>query len=189
MSNIPSSRPGGGPRIADMRARWGWFVARGVALLVIGFIAFIDLFAATLASIYYIGAMMLVGGIVQIAHAFHVRTWGNFWFWLISGVLYALAGIAFFVNPLLASAFLTLLLGIGLVIAGVFRSWAGFEARPAPGWGWILATGLITLLTGIVIIIHWPVNSLFILGMLLAIDLGFQGWAFIAFGFMLKPKA
>jgi uncharacterized membrane protein HdeD (DUF308 family) len=33
---------------------------------------------------------------------------------------------------------------------------------------------------------QWPVNSLFILGLFLAIDLIFQGWSFIAFGLGIK---
>ena len=50
----------------------------------------------------------------------------------------------------------------------------------------MVAGGVITLLAGIVIAIGWPVNSLWILGMFLAIDLIFQGWSFVAFGLALR---
>lgn len=48
------------------------------------------------------------------------------------------------------------------------------------GSGWIIFGGVITALAGLVIALGWPVNSLWILGLFLAIDLTMQGWALIA---------
>ncbi|RUV11409.1 HdeD family acid-resistance protein, partial [Mesorhizobium sp. M5C.F.Ca.IN.020.32.2.1] len=39
---------------------------------------------------------------------------------------------------------------------------------------------------GLVIAMGWPVNSVWVLGLFLAVDLIFQGWAFIAVGLALK---
>ncbi|ALA19296.1 MULTISPECIES: HdeD family acid-resistance protein [unclassified Chelatococcus] len=175
-----------GMAVGEVRAKWGWFVALGVGLLVFGGIAFAHLFVATVATVYYVGALMLVGGIIEIVHAFGVKTWGRFFYWLASGLIYAVAGFFAFYNPLLASGVLTLLLAVSLIVAGLIRMWVGFNARPEKGWGWIVAAGLLTLLTGLIIAAGWPVNSLWVLGLLLAIDLIFQGWAFIAFGLALK---
>ena len=172
--------------IGQTRAKWGWFVALGVVLLIFGGIAFGNLFIATVASVYLVGWMMLFAGVVEIIHAFGVKTWGRFFYWLLSGLLYALAGFFAFYNPLLASAVLTFLLAIALIAAGVLRLWVAYQQRAAKGSGWILAAGIVTVLAGLVIAIGWPVNSLWILGMFLAIDLIFQGWTFIAFGLALK---
>jgi uncharacterized membrane protein HdeD (DUF308 family) len=49
-----------------------------------------------------------------------------------------------------------------------------------------LASGVITLLAGLGVVIGWPVNTLWLLGLVLAIDLTFQGVAAIAFGLALK---
>jgi uncharacterized membrane protein HdeD (DUF308 family) len=115
-----------------------------------------------------------------------VQTWGRFFLWLASGLLYALAGIFAFYNPILASAVLTFLLAISLVASGVLRAWVGYQNWDQKGSGWIVTAGIITILAGIVIAIGWPVNSLQILGLFLAVDLIFQGWSFIAFGLALK---
>jgi uncharacterized membrane protein HdeD (DUF308 family) len=167
---------------SDLHAKWGWFVALGVLLVIFSFIAFANLFAATVVSVFYVGMLMLVGGIVYLTHAFQVRGWDQILSWALSGVLYTLAGIFAFVNPVLASAAFTLLLAVALVIAGVFRIWIGRQLRPLRGWGWILFGGIVTMLAGFVIALGWPVNSLWILGLFLAIDLFFQGWTLIAFG-------
>lgn len=172
--------------IGPMRAKWGWFVALGVLLLVFGGIAFGNLFVATVASVYVIGWLMLMAGIVEIIHGFGVKTWGRFFYWLLSGLLYAVAGFFAFYNPLLASTVLTFLLAVALIASGLLRVWVGYQHREQKGSGWIITAGVVTALAGVIIAIGWPVNSIWVLGLFLAIDLVFQGWTFIAFGLALK---
>jgi uncharacterized membrane protein HdeD (DUF308 family) len=174
------------PVNTEIRSKWGWFVALGVALLVLGFLAFGNLIAATVASVLYVGVLMAFGAIAQIVHAFQVKNWGGFFFWLLSGLLYGVAGVFAWLNPVLAAATLTLLLAIALILSGILRIWWSFQLKPEVGWGWVLASGIITLLAGIIFVLGWPVNSLWLLGMVLAIDLTFQGIAAIAFGLTLK---
>jgi uncharacterized membrane protein HdeD (DUF308 family) len=177
MASVLYSAPG-----SALRGKWGWFVALGVLLLICSLLAFANEFLATVVSVYYIGMLMLFGGIVHLVHAFQVKGWGHSLFWAGSGVLYALAGMLAFVNPLLVSAVLTLMLAIALIVAGIFRTWVGIRLRPMKGWGWIPVGGIVTALAGLVIAIGWPVNSLWVLGLFLAIDLCIQGWTLIAFG-------
>jgi uncharacterized membrane protein HdeD (DUF308 family) len=44
----------------------------------------------------------------------------------------------------------------------------------------------VTALAGVVFLLGWPVNSLWLLGLFLAFDLAMQGWALIAFGLALR---
>jgi uncharacterized membrane protein HdeD (DUF308 family) len=177
-NGMPSSPP--------LQSKWGWFVALGVLLLVCGVIALGNLLLATVVSVYYVGMLMLLGGIVYLVHAFQMRGWDHILFWVLSGLLYVIAGIFAFINPILTSAALTLFLAVALVIAGIFRLWVGLRAKPMKGWGWIVASGVITALAGFVIALGWPVNSLWVLGLFLAVDLIVQGWTMIAFGFGLR---
>jgi uncharacterized membrane protein HdeD (DUF308 family) len=179
----------GGRPISELRAKWGWFVALGVLMLIAGALALANLFLATVVSVYYVGALMLAGGAFQIIHAFGVKSWGRFIWWLASGLLYAAAGVVAFVNPILASLVLTLLLAAALVAAGVMRIMVALEQRSEPNWGWILATGVVTALAGLVIALRWPVNSLFILGIFLGVDLIFQGATWTSVGLALKRRA
>lgn len=175
-----------GSHIGELRSKWGWFVALGVLMLIAGGIAFANLFLATVVSVYLIGAMMMVAGAFQIVHAFGVKDWGGFAWWLLSGILYTAAGAIAFINPILASSVMTLLLAGALLAAGLIRVWMGFASRDTPNWGWIVAAGVVTALAGVIIAIGWPINSLFVLGIFLAFDLIFQGWGYIAFGLALK---
>ncbi|MCB4771127.1 HdeD family acid-resistance protein [Ancylobacter sp. Lp-2] len=175
----------------ELRAKWGWFVALGVILIVAGAIALgssYGLVVGTLISVYYIGAMMVVAGIAQIFHAFAVKGWGGFFFWLLDGLLYLVAGVIAFTNPDLAAAVLTLLLGISLIVGGLFRLVAAFKLRPAAGWGWILFSAIIAILLGIEITVQWPINSMWILGLFLGVDLIFNGFTVLMLGLGLKKK-
>ncbi|MEP9371200.1 HdeD family acid-resistance protein [Mesorhizobium sp. KR1-2] len=175
--------------IHETRTKWGWFVFLGILLLIFGGIAFGNLVVATVASVYLVGTLMLIGGIVEIIHSFGVKTWGGFFLWLLSGLLYAIAGFLAFYNPLLVSVALTFLLAVSLIASGLLRLWIGIRDRSASGWGWIVAAGIVTILVGLIIASGWPVNSLWVLGLFLAIDLIFQGWTFIAFGITLRSAA
>ena len=107
--------------------------------------------------------------------------------WLILGLLYIAAGVLTFRNPVLATAFLTLLLAASLIVAGLVRTVAGFRLRPIKGWGWVIASGALTVIIGFVIGAGWPVNSRWVLGLFLGIDLVFAGVAYIVFGIDIKP--
>lgn len=175
-----------GPLRHDARSKWGWFVALGIVFVVLGSLAFGNLLVATAASVFYIGALMIVGAAANIIHAFQVKSWTSFSGWLLSGLLYGAAGITAFSNPLLAASVLTLILAYALIISGLLRIWSSTQMRAHAGWGWVTASGFVTLLAGVVFVMGWPINTLWLLGMLLAIDLTFQGFITLALGLTLR---
>lgn len=166
---------------ANIRDKWGWFLVLGIAFLALGAIAAGNLIYAMVAAVLYVGALMTCAGIAQLLHAMRVRSWGGSLLWLASGLFYAAAGMAAFINPMLASITLTLLLAVLTIAAGLVRLLLGFRARPAKGWGWIVASGAVTTFAGLAFVIGWPVNSVWLLGLFLAIDLMFQGLTLIGF--------
>jgi uncharacterized membrane protein HdeD (DUF308 family) len=167
-------------------AGWGWFVALGAIFLVLSVLAIGNLLAATVASVLLVGILMLIGGVAQLVEAFQVRRWGSLFLLLLSGVLYTVAGMLAFMNPTLAAAALTLFLAIALVVSGALRTWWGFTLRAVPGRGWIVASGIVSIIAGIVFYAMWPQNALWLPGLVLAVDLGLQGMLLTAFGLALK---
>src|SRR5690606_2798093 len=79
--------------LAELGARWGWFVALGIVLLVLSIMPLGHILAATLVSVIFIAVLMLIGGIGQLIHAWRVKQLAGFLFWPDSGLLYAAAGI------------------------------------------------------------------------------------------------
>jgi uncharacterized membrane protein HdeD (DUF308 family) len=187
MTNAASAL-GLGPRagLAPLRAKWGWIVALGVVYLVAGVIALGSVMMATVASVLIVGVMMVIAGIAEVIHAFQIKTWGRFLFWLALGILYIIAGFVAWDNPLLTAIWLTLILGAALVASGIMRIFLAFNMQHGSPWMWVVGSGVITLLIGLIILAHWPVSSLYTLGIFLGIDLVFAGASWIGLGLGLR---
>ena len=182
-----TSHPSGlGSGITALHAKWGWIVALGVVYLIAGFVALGSMVMATVASVIVVGAMMIVAGVAEIIGAFQLKSWGKFLIWALLGVLYVVAGFLTFENPLLAAVLLTLFLGAALIASGVVRLFLAFSMKRESPWVWVALSGAITLLLGLLIVARWPVNSVYILGLFLGIDLVMAGVGWISLGFSLR---
>ena len=181
------------PNLAEglkvLRAKWGWIVALGVVFLIAGFIAVGSAVAATASAVMIIGIMMIMGGVAEIVAAFSVKGWGKFAVWMLLGLLYVGAGFIAIMNPFAAATILTLMLGAALVAGGVLRIFLAFSMKSAgKPWGWVVVSGLVTLLLGVMIIAQWPASSFFVLGIFLGIDLIFIGSGWVTMGLALKNR-
>ncbi|QHO73479.1 hypothetical protein ACH79_13270 [Bradyrhizobium sp. CCBAU 051011] len=175
-----------GSDTAPLRAKWGWIVALGVVYLLAGFIALGSVAMATVVSVFVVGVMMIIAGVAEVISAFQIKSWGKFLLWVLLGVLYIIGGFVTFQNPLLAAVLLTLVLGASLVVSGIMRIVLAFSMKRETPWIWVALSGVITLLLGLLILARWPVSSLYILGLFLAIDLIMAGAGWIGLGFGLR---
>lgn len=174
---------------APLRTKSGWIIALGVVYVIAGLVALSSVVFATKVTVIVVGIMMLISGIAEVINSFQFKSWGKFLIWLLLGALYIVAGLLTFENPLLAAAALTLLLGVALVVSGVMRLILAFSMRAGMAWTWVVLSGVVTLLLGLIILVHWPVSSLFALGVLLGVDLVIIGIGWIFAGFGLKSHA
>ena len=187
MTNLSNTMPS--PHAQDtapLRSGSGWIIALGVVYVIAGFIALGSIMLATVASVLIVGVMMIIAGVAEVFNAFQIKTWGKFLVWALLGVLYIVAGFITFENPIFAAAILTLLLGASLVASGLVRLFLAFSMKRESPWIWVALSAAITLLLGLVILAHWPVNSVYILGLFLGIDLIFAGASWIGLGFGLR---
>jgi uncharacterized membrane protein HdeD (DUF308 family) len=175
--------------VAPLRAKSGWIIALGVAFVIAGLIALGSVVMATVASVFIVGVMMMIAGVAEVINAFQFKSWGRFLLWVSLGVLYIVAGFVTLENPLLAAAVLTLVLGAVLVASGIMRIVLAFSMRKEKPSVWVALSGFITLLLGLLILSHWPVSGLYILGVFLGVDLLFAGAGWIAVGTGLRRRS
>ena len=177
-----------GSGIAALHAKWGWIVALGVVYLITGFIALGSMMMATVASVLVVGVMMIIAGVTEVIGAFQMKSWGKFLIWALLGVLYIVACFLTFENPLFAAVLLTLFLGASLLASGAVRLFLAFSMKRESPWVWVALSAVITLLLGLLILARWPVNSVYILGLFLGIDLIMAGAGWISVGLGLKAR-
>ncbi len=119
--------------IAGRHEGGGWAIAGGVLAVIMGIVVLAWPAATSLAVLYIIAAWAIISGVADIIGAFAGGISGGRRVWLvILGLIGIAVGIYFFVHPV--SGVLTLLwvVGIYLVVLGVFRIVAGFITPPRP---------------------------------------------------------
>ena len=167
------------PEWGDLAHNWGWLLAQGILLVVLGTIGLGMTIWLTLASVFIFGVFLVIGGGVQIFQTFKCRGWRSIlWHGLIA-VFYVLAGFSIMADPLAASTLFTLLLAGALVGIGVMRLVIAFQMRGAKNWFWPLIGGIAAIFLGLMILARWPVSGLWVIGLFVAIEMIFGGWAYI----------
>jgi uncharacterized membrane protein HdeD (DUF308 family) len=188
-SNVGTSAHSPGESIERLRGKWAAITAFGVLLVVLGFAALVFSLVATIVTVTLNGVLFLIAGGAEIGIGMHSREWGRFFLWVIGGLVYIAAGVLCIVNPILASTVLTLFLGAGLIAAGVVRAYLATQLPADHPRALVFLAAAVTILLGLIIVIHWPLDSVYVLGTLLGVDLLFHGVGWASFGMGLQARA
>lgn len=167
----------GDPILGDLdavRRNWRWVLASGLVFVSLGSMAFGYSVLVTLASVFVLGWALVFGGIFQAIHAFKVSQWSGFLLELLLAILYVVVGLVMVAHPEAGALSVTLLLAAFFLVGGLSRIFASTILRP-PGRAWLLLSGVVTLLLGILIWAEWPASGLWVIGTFVAIDMVFSG--------------
>jgi len=187
MSNVGAAAPLSVDEATErLQAKWAAIAGFGALLVILGLAALLFSLVATVATVILNGVLFLVAGGAEIGIGMHSRTWGRFFLWLVGGLLYLAAGFLCIVNPVLASAALTLLLGASFVAAGAARLYLTVLLPAGPSKAFVFLSAALTSALGLIIVTHWPSDSLHVIGVLLGVDLLFHGVAWASFGLGLR---
>ncbi len=164
---------------AHIAEKWGWFLALGIVLILVGIAAICFPLVSTIAAKIFLGWLFLIGGVFMIIHAFSAQGWGGFLWSLLIGVLYLIAGgyLAFF--PLTGLLTLAILLAILFAAEGIMEIIMAYRVHPSEGWGWLLLSGIAALAVGVLIFLGLPSSATWALGLLVGINLLFSGWSYV----------
>jgi uncharacterized membrane protein HdeD (DUF308 family) len=166
--------------VAHLRRHWGWFLALGIAMVILGTIAigWACLTTITIAATWVFGVVLLAGGFAEVVGAFSARKWSGMLVHLLVGVLYAVTGFMIVDAPGESAILLTRIIAIFLIVGGIFRMLSAIIHRYV-GRGWIFFNGIITFLLGVMIYKGWPESGLWFIGLYLGIDMILNGWTWI----------
>jgi uncharacterized membrane protein HdeD (DUF308 family) len=161
----------------------GWAIALGILMIVLGIVAITSPFVASIAIEIVLGWLFIIGGVLQAIYAFqHNRNGTSLALKLILGMLSLFIGILLLTNPLAGVVSLTLAIGIFFFVDGVFRVILAFQLKPSFRWGWVLVSGILMIILGILIWSQWPFNAVWVLGLLVGVGLLANGIAIVIYG-------
>ena len=158
---------------------WGWLLALGILMIILGVVAMAAPVVATIAIQVMLGWLLVISGIAEGIHAFMVKEWRGFLLELLSAVLYLGVGLLLLVDPLKGALALTLILAVFLLVEGIFKIITALRVRDHRGWGWLLASGIVSVVLGVLIWAQWPASGLWVIGLLVGIQLLFTGWSLV----------
>jgi len=153
----------------------GWSIALGVLMIVLGFIAIMAPWEAGIAIVLIVGWTVIFSGGAQLLYAFRTHSGGRAVLEALLGLIYIIAGIYVLLHPVGGLLALTLLLASFLLVYGVVALVLAFRMRPQKGWGWVLVDAIVTILLGILIWIHWPLNTEWVVGTLVGLSIIISG--------------
>lgn len=158
-----------------LRDSANWYVALGIAMMILGIFAVANPMFATLTANLVLGWIFLLAGVIKLIHSFKTRAAGPFVIKVLISFVYIFLGIFLFKNPFVGAVPLTLLVGIFLFLDGAFRVIAAFQVKPLPGWGWTLFNGMVTIILSILIWSEWPFNAPWVIGLLVGVRMFING--------------
>lgn len=100
---------------------------------------------------------------------------------LIEGIVLFVLGLAAILLPQFASLAITVVLGWLFLIGGIIGLWTTIMMRGMPGYWWSLASGIVTVLAGL-LLIGWPISGVLSLTYILTAFLIADGVLTILFG-------
>ena len=148
----------------------GWSIVLGILMIVAGMCAIASPLFAGVLIVYIVAWTAIFNGGAQIVYGFRAHSGGRMVLELLLGLLYIVAGVFILMHPGGGLLALTLVIACFLLIYGIFALVLAFQLRPHAGWGWVLFDGIITILLGLMIWAHWPVNSEWVVGTLVGIS-------------------
>jgi uncharacterized membrane protein HdeD (DUF308 family) len=169
----------------DIVQYWGWFLAFGIGLVVLGVAAVARAITATVVSMLFFGWLLLIASGIEVVQAFMVGHWAGFFVHLLAAILFGVTGLLLVTRPLVSAEVATVFMAMFFIVGGLFQLIGSFVFT-LPSWGWQALDGAITLLLGLLVLAQWPFSGLWVIGLFVGIDLIFYGFAWIALALGLR---
>ena len=164
----------------------GALIGLGILFIILGMIGIAGQTLFSFVSINVLGIFLFAGGILQAVHAFKSTGWKSVSIQLVFAVLYIGAAIYVWAFPIPALEAITLWLAAIFFLTGFLRLIAAFQHRHFGEWFWLALSAAISILMGVLIMNNFPSASLWLPGLLIAIELLLQGWTLLFLGFAAK---
>lgn len=115
----------------------------------------------------------------------NVKYW---WLYLLNGIIFLIAGFVVFSNPFSSYVLLSIFFSVTLFVTGIFEiAFAVSNRQGHVGWGWSLASGIVDLVIGFILMLY-PSVSMAVIPLFLAFWFMFKGISLIGFSIQLHTE-
>jgi len=169
----------------ELVQHWGWYLAFGIGLILLGVAAIARSVAATVVSMVFFGWLLAMASGIEIIQALIVGRWAGFFLHLLAAILFGVVGFLFIARPLAGAEVVTVLMASFFLVGGLFQV-LGTVLTFLPGYGWHILDGAISMILGVLVLRQWPASGLWVIGLFVGINLIFYGVAWTALALSLR---
>jgi len=164
----------------QVRKSWGWFLACGILLTILGVVCIGKAQTATTFSILALGWVLAFSGALWFINSFYAFSWHGFFLYVLNAIIRGVTGYLLIRHPDAGAQGVTMLLAALFIVGGLFRG-IGASVIQFSRWGWTVFSGLVSFALGVYLLSTWPSASTYFLGVVIGVDLIFDGSALAGF--------
>ena len=161
----------------------------GILALVLGIVAVIYPAGFGKISVSVIGVFFVIGGILRLTFAIVSVSMGSLLMRYLYGILMILAGVWIIMNPDMGLEALTLVMAVYFIIDGITGIVYSFSLMPIGGGLYLLISGVVGVVLGVLIFTKWPESSNYALGIYLGVKLIVDGLMLALTGHAVRKSA
>jgi len=160
----------------------------GIVAIVLGMLAMLSPGVTGLSIVLVLGGLVAACGVLRVIWAFQSGSLARGLWMFAIGALTLLCGLSLIANPLFGAGVLTVLLAVYFFLDGVSEIASGV-GRLGSGGGWLLFSGIVSIVLGAMIWAQFPLSGAWAMGTLLGIKLFFVGLTMITGGSAVRTLA
>jgi uncharacterized membrane protein HdeD (DUF308 family) len=161
--------------MADVHKATTWSIVLSVLMILAGVLAIALPSVAGVGITFVVAWLLIFSGALHFVYAWRAGNASAVVWEILLGILYGAIGFYMLTRPVVGLASLTFAIAAYLFIEGVLETFLSFQLRPAPGSGWLLFDGVVTLVLAVMIWSTWPTSASWVVGTLVGISMLFSG--------------
>lgn len=167
----------------------GWSFAAAVLFILSGMFAIIEPAVAGLGVTLLVGWLLIFAGVTHFIAAFKGAGAKRAILQVLAAIVYLVGGLYCLTHPFLAIRTLTVLLAAVIIAGGMLEIVSYFRLKSEGTSLWVLFNGLVGLVLGMMILLHWPSSSVWAIGILVGVHLLMTGMTRLMFGLAIRRLA
>lgn len=143
----------------------------GILVLIVGIIAVVYPTSVGRISTVAIGVFLILASVFRFTFAFLSTSMGSMLLKHLYAILIAVIGVWMVMNPEMGLEALTMIMAIYFIVDGLTAAIISFSLMPIGGGWYLLISGIVGVVLGILTFSHWPESSTFVLGIYVGVKL------------------
>lgn len=154
-----------------------WTLIMGILMIAAGIFALLNPFPASLAVVVFAAWSFMILGVLQLISAFRDAEGGSRIWLIILALVMVWIGFVLRGNPLEGLVTLTIVVALSFVASGIAKLVVGWGLRSIGLGGWVMLSGLLSVVLGVMFMGNILGAAPWVLGFLLGIELVSDGVA------------